>query len=704
MLLEEVLNVLPKSYPMNLNDDSVFQWIREREFYFPTPVSLVSNTDKCKFILFSAPGAVGKTSLAKYIAREYSGLYWNIGRKEVTGTSFAGELAHAVGLDGERQNEFISGLRRGNTFVVLDAFDEAALLSGRGGVKEFLIEIGSKILDSAQTPTVILTARTEMASFICDVCAEYGFGVRHYRIEYFEEGKALCFIEEYLRFQGKSISLMQKKNVQRYLDEIKERILSPEDVRAFLGYAQVLQILSRKIENALDNGDLENCISLDIDKNDSLIYGIIQELIGREGKKLDEFKNSIREKYRTLNKEDIVNSLYSKKEQLLRLQLFVFAGGVENIRVDDFDGCMGLIQEDKIRYLELLKDWLPQHVFLRDNEIMSIFSDYLFAESLLDPDLSLFAEEYKINGKGFRLPTRIFMDCYLTLNNACVNGKDIFFLDAAYRSKNSTDSKVLCEIRPINMDDPSDIYLIYSDLKASDRKPVYIKVIREEEKPIALNRVEYMSINVEGKIILMPSITKEVVIHQAFIECDELEFQGEKIRFETYGDEENVIIVHDLPKRSSKTKIEITGSKQLQVDFQIENFPQFKTLFYEFNPFFYSFDATDDLLRENIDIKQFAFGLKKALEQFRIDRYSGDPAKHKDKINARCRTGIKKKVLNFLQDKGVIYEDNFKYMCSIEKLSDLHINRESYILIFSHKEHNNQLRYAYDEFLRWMKE
>ena len=247
-----------------------------------------------------------------------------------------------------------------------------------------------------------------------------------------------------------------------------------------MGYAQVLQILSRKIEKALDNGDLANCLLLDVDKKDSLIYGIIQELISRERKKRDEFKNSVREKYQALNKEDIVDSLYSKKEQLLRLQLFVFTGGVESIRVDDFDGCMGLIQEDKIRYLELLKDWLPQHVFLRDNEIMSIFSDYLFAESLLDPDLSLFAEEYKINGKGFRLPTRIFMDCYLTLNNACVNGKDIFFLDAAYRSKNSTDSKVFCEIRSIDIDNPSDIYLRYSDLNVPDREPVSIKVIRKK--------------------------------------------------------------------------------------------------------------------------------------------------------------------------------------------------------------------------------
>ncbi len=201
-----------------------------------------------------------------------------------------------------------------------------------------------------------------------------------------------------------------------------------------MGYAQVLQILSRQIEKAIDDDEITDNLLLERDPKNNLIYEIIQELISRESKKLDEFKNSIRPKYRLVNKEHIIDNLYSKKEQLLRLQLFSLAGGAETIQVDDFAGCIELTPEDKSKYLELLRDWLPQHVFLRDNKIMSIFGDYLFAESLLDEDLSLFAEEYQINGKAFRLPTRIFMDCYLTLNDFCVNSKDIFFLDAAYRS------------------------------------------------------------------------------------------------------------------------------------------------------------------------------------------------------------------------------------------------------------------------------
>ena len=703
MLLDNALKYIPKCDLLELQDHSVFQLITEKEFYFQTSVRLVSEQNNNKFILLSAPGAVGKTSLAKYIAREYHGFYWNVGSKAVNGTSFAGELAHAVGLDGAKQNEFISGLRTGRNLVILDAFDEAALISGREGVKDFLIEIGDKILDSAQTPTVVLTARTEMAAFISDVCVEHGFGITHYCIEYFEEDQALCFIEQYLNFQGKKITSIQKNDIQQYLETIKNRIHTSEEVRSFMGYAQVLQILCRKIEKAIDDNELSNRLSFGFNKEDNLIYEIVLELIERERKKLDEFKDSIRPKYRGMNKEYVVDNLYSKKEQLIRLQWFSLVGGAESIRVDDFDGCIELIPEDKDKYLELLKDWLPQHVFLRDNKIIPIFSDYLFAESLLDTDLSLFAEEYQINGKAFRLPTRIFMDCYLALNNFCVNSKDIFFLDAAYRSKNSMDRMFFCEIKPDDIESPTEVCLMYTDLKAEKESTVKIPVIRGKEDPIVLNRIENMSINVEGEIILTPSITKDVVIRQAFIECDELKFQGQEIRFETYSEEENVIVVHNIPKRSPDTRITIKGTKRLQVDFPIERHPQLKGIFHELNPFFYLFDNENEENYENLDIKQFAFGLKKVLEQFKTDRYSGDPAKHKEKINSRCKAGIKKQVLEFLKKYDVIYEDNYKYMCSLERLSDLRINRESYVLIFSHKEYDGQLRYAYEEFLKWLK-
>ena len=83
MLLNDILKCIPKCNPLELTDYSIFQLMTGKEFYFPTHVTPVYEEDNSKFILFSAPGAVGKTSMAKYIAREYSGFYWNVGLKPV---------------------------------------------------------------------------------------------------------------------------------------------------------------------------------------------------------------------------------------------------------------------------------------------------------------------------------------------------------------------------------------------------------------------------------------------------------------------------------------------------------------------------------------------------------------------------------------------------------------------------------------------
>lgn len=107
--------------------------------------------------------------------------------KPVGGTSFAGEIAHAVGIgNGALQDKIYSSLRTGEILFVLDSFDEASLISRREGIKDFLEEIG-KILDQPASPSVIITARTEMAKFIVESCKELHFGVKHYSVDYFSK-------------------------------------------------------------------------------------------------------------------------------------------------------------------------------------------------------------------------------------------------------------------------------------------------------------------------------------------------------------------------------------------------------------------------------------------------------------------------------------------------------------------------------------
>ncbi len=700
MKLEDALNIKKSQLPL-LKDCSVLQVISDEEFYYPSPVSLVyqSNAHN-KFILFSAPGAVGKTALAKHIAYTYNGFYWNVATKPVGGTSFAGEIAHAVGIgNGVLQDEIYSKMNSGEILFVLDSFDEAALISRREGIKAFLSEI-DKIIENPVSPTVVITARTEMAKFIVETCKELDIGITQYSVDYFEESDAQNFIEKYFNYKNKHLSYEQQREIERYLTEIKNRIGDRGEIKRFVGYAQVLSILCRQIDNAFFVQNDKRLSGLrELSGNNKLIFNIIQDLIEREMGKLSAFKDKIRSKYSESGKEGIVDSLYCKQEQLIRLYFYAFAD--QNIAIDDYGPCNELLPEDKDNYLSLLKDWLPQHVFLQNNAIMPIFSDYLLAESLLNPDLVMFAEEYKQGTAScLKLPTRVFMDCYLSLNNGQVRSEHIYLLELAYSSQTDAGNSTYCEIGYGGTGDTEDddsLYLSFLDLGDSDKSKISMKIIRDEKEPIRLNRAENMNINVDGTIIFSSEFIEDVVISQAFIECDNLRFDASEILLETYGIEENRIIVHEEATKKENCKLNIKGTKNLKIDFPFENDNSLKRVFYELYQYRYSFDIHLDKDGEEID--QFTYGLKKVLEQFKTDNYEGDPAKYKEKIDNRCHTGIKSKVLEFLKYENLIYEDGIMYKCRLSKMDDLKISRVAY------KQFKfDQLQFVFNKYLKWCKE
>lgn len=290
MKLEDALHEIKKCQQHKLQDYSVLQVISDEEFYYPSPVSPVPLGEEGvanKFILFSAPGAVGKTALAKHISHKYGAFYWNVALKPVGGTSFAGEIAHAVGIgNGTLQDKIYSSLRTGEILFVLDSFDEASLISRREGIKDFLEEIGN-ILDQPTSPPVIITARTEMAKFIVESCKELHFGVKHYSVDYFSEDDAQSFIKSYFEYNEKQLSYEQKEEIRRYIEEIKQHIGNEAEIQSFIGYAQVLSILCRQIDKTFFESKEKRRLRLtETTGNDRLIYTIIKELIEREQSKL----------------------------------------------------------------------------------------------------------------------------------------------------------------------------------------------------------------------------------------------------------------------------------------------------------------------------------------------------------------------------------------------------------------------------------
>ena len=133
-----------------------------------------------RFVLFSAPGATGKSALAKHICHSKNGIYWDLPNNKVAEYSFQGAIAEAVGYDG--MSDFIKSIVEGKNFFVIDAFDEAEAGSGRSGIEFFLRDLNT-VTKKCTCTCAVLMARTESAIFIKEFLEKNDIPYKHYHFE-----------------------------------------------------------------------------------------------------------------------------------------------------------------------------------------------------------------------------------------------------------------------------------------------------------------------------------------------------------------------------------------------------------------------------------------------------------------------------------------------------------------------------------------
>ena len=206
MVLDGILNSYHKCERYNLSETvkEYLTYIDVEPFYIPpsfngVKTNIKQSTLKPKFVLFSAPGATGKSALAKHIAYRFGALYWNIAKVKIGTNSFAGSILNAVGAP--KYSEFIGDLNTANVLLIIDAFDEAEIVSGRRMLNSFITDI-SNSLTNPQIPPVFLLARTETAQYIASFCVENSIPISHYEIGFFNEDAAKDFIIKSVSNQG----------------------------------------------------------------------------------------------------------------------------------------------------------------------------------------------------------------------------------------------------------------------------------------------------------------------------------------------------------------------------------------------------------------------------------------------------------------------------------------------------------------------
>ena len=271
-----------ESFKLKEDKDKSLGLISNDVFYIEPLFKEIKYTTDPTVIIFSAPGAAGKSALSKKIAYDYNAVHWDLSQIKLGDNSFVGTLYKSV----DNMNEYVDSLKEGNSFLVIDAFDEAVLVSGKKSVMDFMRDI-TDICKESKGLSFILLARTETAKGLIEVCQQEKVNYSHFEIDFIPEENAKRFVIEIVsRSHTKKNGNVEKCIAQQFL-LIGELLEDDDAKKSFLGYPPVLEALGSAYDAENNTIKLLN----DLAKNgkqegNRLIHSILHDIIDREHNKV----------------------------------------------------------------------------------------------------------------------------------------------------------------------------------------------------------------------------------------------------------------------------------------------------------------------------------------------------------------------------------------------------------------------------------
>lgn len=634
----------------------------EKEPFFVSPVLTSVKTDdrlstlNPKFVLFSAPGATGKSTMAKYIASKYDALYWDLPKTDRIGTgTFDGSILRAVGAP--KYSQFIADLNDAKALLVIDAFDEAEIISGRKMLSTFITDISVHLVEHS-VPSVFLFARTETAQYIASFCADNSIPIVHYEIGFFQETAAKTFITQSIVDDGKTPTLPDIECVDAYYNVVRSNI-TPEESQSFLGYAPVLQAISVHIKQHANRSKLLSELSNQRDCT-AVIMAIMGDLLYREQteKVVPAFEKRCKEVCPEFADWDKV---YSEKEQLVRLINYILFGDMAYTNYP-----LSLPPQLVAEYQALLDLFIPQHPFVRNSFVDTsagsrlgftgpAFRDYALARMLQEPDFAEYAQIYfEESDNQSYFPSQVFFDCYRALSKDTVSSEHLSYVYDSYRAKATALERPYLQCSE-SLNDDSETYSytavfgMLSD-KSANKKDDIIMNLSVRNSELSFDQLSNISLDTPNLMVKIGKTGAEARITNSSIISDSIEWATRNISIESHNPE-GCLIVAKNKLVGAMPSFEIVSDANLRI-----SAPNI-TEFYRLIPYKYDFEDSS-----SIDITKFIYGLRCIMSEFRTDK-KDMLAKMADRIDNVIVGGspIKKSVLEYLKDVGVIYKSGHLY-------------------------------------------
>lgn len=672
MFLEGILRPYNrcKRYVLSSSVSDYIGYVDEEPFYIPPAFSDVKTDVKLsslepKFVLLSAPGAAGKSSLAKYIANRFNAIYWNLAKVKVGTNSFAGSILNAVGAP--KYSEFIGDLNAGNVLLVIDAFDEAEIISGRKMINSFIADI-SNSLSTHTLPTVFLLARTETAQYIASFCAENRISVAHYEIGFFDENSSKSFIVKSVAGK-KTPTKPDIECAEKYYDVIKNNI-TEEERSSFLGYAPVLEAISAHIKESPNRQKMISELSNQKDCV-AIIMKIMNDLLDREqtAKVVPAFKERCAAAHPEFSNWEKV---YSPEEQLVRMVYYILFHdcNYKNYELDFLPP--QLVNE----YQAVIETFLPQHPFIRNSAEKSglekkidftgpAFRDYALAKIILNEKHETLADMYFEDSQSRSyFPSQIFFDCYMKISENVVQPNYISYVYDSFKAKATVYERpyLECTEIPASETDVAKCLAIFGMIpskKSILRKEDYIAEISMTGEPLEFDQLTSVSIDTPDMDVYVGKAGMDCRIYNSSVICRKLKLRTQNVVIESYDPESCLLVAHE-GFAGDAIIIDVTKADNLKV-----STPNLNN-YYSLIPYNYDFEDT-----ENFDILKFIHAMHCILIEFRTHR-KDTLAKTADRIEHVTvgNSVVKRQVLDYLKATGIIYESYHLYKIDEGKMQE----------------------------------
>lgn len=698
MVLEGILNPYKKCKKYTLSSDvsEYLRYIEDEPFYIPPSFSDVKTDSKLstrqpKFVLFSAPGATGKSSLAKYIAHRFDAIYWNLAKVKIGTNSFAGSILNAVGAT--NYSNFICDLNTGNMLLVIDAFDEAEIVSGRKMLNSFIADI-SNSLANHQIPSVFLLARTETAQYIASFCAENGIPVAHYEIGFFNETAAKGFVVKSVA--GKDTpSKPDVDCVDSYYNVIKRNI-TEEECSSFLGYAPVLEAIATHIKATPNRSKMISELSTQKDCV-SIIMNIMDDLLIRE--QAEKVSPAFSEKCREAHPEfSDWDKVYSPEEQLVRVIHYVL---FHDTAYSNFS--LSFLPPQLIdEYQAVLDSFLPQHPFVR-NSVETVlagrefdftgpaFRDYSLAKIILNSEHEPLADMYFEESQSQSyFPSQIFFDCYTKISTNIIQPNHISYVYDSFKAKATAYERpyLQCSELPASEVDSAKCLAIFGMIPAKNqtgKRDDYYAEIPVTETPLLFGQLAYVSVDTPNMSVIIGRNGVDARVYNSSVIGKAIIWGTRNIVIESYPPEGCLLVAREGFSGDS-VLIDIVKADNLKVSAPNLN------AYYKLIPYQYDFEDTS-----GFDIIKFIHALRCILVEFRTHR-KDTLAKSAERIEfvTVSNSAIKRQVLDYMKHYGIIYSSDHLYKVDEAKMQakGIHFNALSRMDV-------QQMQNAFVDFCKW---